>query len=319
MSEIPLLLGIDVGGTKIAVECRDLTGKTLAQDRIPTDAEQGANVVLDRILRQCRSMIGRVGGTLVAIGAATPGIVQSDRILLAPNNPGWDTISLRQVLGEGLQTATVVVENDVKAAAFAEARAGSLTGASPGIYLNLGTGLAAAVVIDGVVLRGAHGAATEIAYQLVDRIPAGPAPRGAAPLENYVSGAGIAWRASVLLGRNISTKEALDCARTDEALQKMIEDAFDTLAVHIANLAIAIDPERIAVGGGLTAQQEWFFPHLEAVLRSAVPFPPQLVLARFAQNASMIGALLLAGDAVAQNRIAPPQQAPAGGASPPQT
>ncbi len=241
-------------------------------------------------------MIDTVHGNLVAVGAATPGVVLDGQILLAPNNPGWDTIALHEVLGE-LGTETVVVDNDVKAGALAEAREGALLGISHGIYLNLGTGIAAAAVIDGVVLRGAHGAAGEIGYQLVSRTPVGPAPDQHAPLEGYVAGAGIARRASILLGKSVSAQDALDPSNADEMLKRMLDDAFDALAVHLANLSIALDPERIAVGGGIARNHERFFPHLNDVLRSAVPFPPELVLARFTQDAALIGALILAANA----------------------
>lgn len=300
MSGTRFVLGIDIGGTKTALECRDLVGNTLDRDRIPTGAAHGARVALDGIEQRCQRMLTGIDGTLVAVGAVSPGVVQDDGILLAPNNPGWDTLSLRSELQHRLQTGTVVVDNDVKAATLAEARLGSLAGVSHGIFLSLGTGLAAAAVIDGVVLRGAHHAATEIGYQLVYRAPTGPEPDEAAPLESYVSGAAIARRASALLGRNVSTEEALEAGDGQEDLRRMVDDAFDTLALHLANLAIAIDPDRIAAGGGMIAQHGRFFPHLRAVLNSAVPFPPELVVARFAQNGSLMGALLLAGDAAAQ-------------------
>lgn len=300
MSGKRFILGIDIGGTKTALECRDLAGNTLDRDRIPTGAAHGAQVVLDGIQVRCQHMLNGIDGELVAVGAVSPGVVQDDGILLAPNNPGWDTLSLRSELQERLQAATVVVDNDVKAATLAEARVGSLADVSHGIFLSLGTGLAAAAVIDGVVLRGAHHAATEIAYQLVCRAPAGPEPDGAAPpLESYVSGAAIARRASALLGRNVSTEEALEAGRMQEDLRRMVDDAFDTLGAHLANLAIVIDPDRIVVGGGMVAQHARFFPHLTAVLNSAVPFPPELVVSRFAQSGPLLGALLLAGDVAA--------------------
>lgn len=306
MSGIQFILGIDIGGTKTALECRDLAGNTLDHARIPTGAAHGAQVVLDGIQLRCQHMLAGIHGKLVAVGAVSPGVVQDGGILLAPNNPGWETLSLRTELQERLQAATVIVDNDVKAATLAEARLGSLADVSHGIFLSLGTGLAAAAVINGVVLRGAHHAATEIAYQLVCHTPPGPEPDGAAPLESYVSGAAIARRASALLGRNVSTEEALEAGSMQADLKRMVDEAFDTLGAHLANLAIVIDPDRIAVGGGMAARHKRFFPHLTAILNSTVPFPPELVLSRFAQSGSLIGALLLASEAAARSEICPP-------------
>lgn len=100
------------------------------------------------------------------MSAVTPGIVKPQGIRLAPNNPGWDTLALADVLKESFGIQRVAIETDVKAAALAEARSGVLADVECGLYVNLGTGLSAAAVIDGRVLRGAHGAAGEIAYQL---------------------------------------------------------------------------------------------------------------------------------------------------------
>lgn len=296
MSDTSFVVGIDVGGTKTAMACQDLAGNLLDRQRIPTGAERGADAALGRIIESCGRMISDIDGTLAAIGVASPGVVKGNRILLAPNNPGWDTLDLPERLSQ-LGTAVIAIDNDVKAGALAEARKGALTGISSGIYLNLGTGIAAALVIDGMVLRGAHGASGEIGYQLVDRTPFGPPPDRSAPLESYVAGTGIARRASSLLGETVSADQALDRLGTQQNLDELLYDAFDTLAVHLTNLAIATDPARVAVGGGMVASRERFFPHLNRVLQACVPYPPELVVAHFADDAALRGALMLATDA----------------------
>ncbi|MGH3438799.1 MAG: ROK family protein [Sciscionella sp.] len=294
MTSPQFVLGIDIGGTKTALACATLDGTLLCSERIPTGAAHGADHVIGRILANARALLARTEGDLVGVGAATPGVVREDRILLAPNNPGWDTVALAPLLRAELGVARVVVDNDVKVAALAEARLGALTDVSHGIFLNLGTGLAAAAVIEGTVLRGAHGAATEIAYQVMDGITA---RTGRAPLEERVSGAGIARRASELLGRTVTTRQALALAEHNTALGVLVDDAFDTLSAHLANLAITLDPQRIAVGGGMASYHARLFPRLAAALQATVPFPPELVLARFTQDGALTGALLLAAEA----------------------
>jgi glucokinase len=197
----------------------------------------------------------------------------------------------------------VAVGNDVKAAALAEARWGGLAGARCGIFLNLGTGLAASVVLDGRLLEGAHGAAGEIGYQLRDRrdIPAAgavaPTTPVRAPLEEFVSGRALAERGSRLLGRRVSTAQVFEAADLKPELGRLVDEAVDTLAVHTANLATALDPDRIVVGGGLLRVGHRILPRLEEVLNSAVPFPPGLRRAHFAYDAPLHGAAVLALDA----------------------
>jgi glucokinase len=178
---------------------------------------------------------------------------------------------------------------DVKAAALAEARWGALAGADPGVYLNLGTGLAAAIVIGGVVLAGAHGAAGEIGYNLRRLADVGDA--GYLMLEEAVSGRAL----SRLSGRPPAEAFA---AGADPRLAAIADQFTAELAFHVVNLAISIDPVRIAVGGGMTRSWDRIRPRLDAAL-AAAPYRPELVLAGFPFDAPLVGALALAVDAIA--------------------
>lgn len=300
------VLGIDIGGSKVALATSrigDPLGR-LRERTIPTRADEGAPHVLSRILATARAITddtaAAYGGTLTAVGAVSPGIVGEDSILLAPNNPGWDRLALPSSLREGLGVATVVVGNDVKAAALAEARWGALAGAHTGIFLNLGTGVAAAVVVNGAVLSGAHGAAGEIAYNLHTPGDAGFAS-GRAPMEELVSGSALAARGRAVAGREISAAEVFAAAPTDPELGDLLGDALDVLAMHVANLTIATDPAVIAVGGGLTGSFAQIRPAMEATLARTVPFPPRLVLGKFPYDAALVGALTHAHDAAGRN------------------
>jgi glucokinase len=164
------VLALDFGGTKVAVATAGLDGEIAESVRLDTVAPRGAKQVVERALVAAGDLIARTsarrGGRPLAVGAVSPGIVLEDGVLLAPNVPGWEELSLPALLREGLGLEAVRVMTDAKAAALAEARWGSLRHADPGVLLSLGTGLAAAIVIDGHVLRGANGAAGEIGYLL---------------------------------------------------------------------------------------------------------------------------------------------------------
>ncbi|HEU0000281.1 MAG TPA: ROK family protein, partial [Ktedonobacteraceae bacterium] len=192
---------IDFGGTKIAIATADATGSILMQTRLDTNAAQGAQQVLERTVVAAHSLIeqtaSEVKGQCVAVGVVTPGVVHDDGILLSPNIPGWEQVSLRETIHTSLRIPTVV-GNDVKAAAMAEARWGALKGADPAVYLSLGTGIASAIVIGGRVVSGAHGASGEIGYNLRSVLDTSGAAQGRAPLEEAVGGRFIGERASLL-------------------------------------------------------------------------------------------------------------------------
>jgi glucokinase len=292
------VLGIDFGGTKVAIATSDLDGRPLLSARLETEAARGAAQAVDRAIERALELVAATArataGDCLAVGAVSPGIVHADRVLLAPNVPGWEQLALPGLLAAGLGQACISVATDVKAAALAELRWGSLRDADPAILIVLGTGLAAAIAVGGEVLRGANGAAGEIGYSSL-HVTADGAANGRAPLEELAGGRAIGTRGSRLLGDTLTAAEVF--AHPDPRAHVLIEETLAELAVHVANMAIVVDPQRIAVGGGLMAQREAILAALGARLRTAVPFPPELVAAQFVQDGSLRGAIALALDA----------------------
>jgi glucokinase len=290
------VLAIDFGGTKVALATADFTGCLLEQTRIETHAAYGALQVLERTFLAARPLIERTaastGGRCVAAGVISPGVILPDRILLAPNVPGWGEIALLDSMRSGLGMTRVAVGNDVKAAAAAEVRWGNLQGTDPAIYLSLGTGVAVALVINGQPLTGAHGASGEFGYNLRSVADTRGAVDDRAPLEEFIGGKAVGERGSLLLGENVSTADLF--ASSDPRAQALIDEVLAELALHITNMAIALDPARVAVGGGWMAAGERILAALNARFSFAVPFPPEVVPAKFVHDASLIGAVALA-------------------------
>ncbi|HMJ33693.1 MAG TPA: ROK family protein [Baekduia sp.] len=295
------VVALDFGGTKLDVATATLDGRLIASERLQTDADGGAHQAVERALECARSLgdaaTAATGGRLVAAAASSPGIVLDDRILLAPNVPGWTELPLAARLREGLDLATVVTETDVKAAALAESRWGALRGADPGVFLSLGTGIAAGIVVGGRVLHGANGAAGEIGYALRGVHDDAGAANGRAPLEEYAGGRAIGERGSRLLGRPVSAADLFTRAETDLDARMLVDETLAELAVHVANLAVLVDPARIAVGGGLMNSSTLILAALRRRVRQAVPFPPEVVAAQFVHDAPLRGAIALAIDA----------------------
>ena len=299
--ERDFVLGIDFGGTKIALATATLEGRVMESDRLETDARAGAVQAVDRAAARAEELLEATarngGGRCVAVSAVSPGVLYQDRVELAPNVPGWEQLKLPAFLSERFGPARTAVGNDVKAAAVAELRWGSLRGADPALLLILGTGIAAAVVAGGEVLQGANGAAGEIGYSLRGAArPPGRPPGTRRSRSSPAAGRSASARASCS-ARRVTAAEVFE--HPDPRARELLDAALDALAVQVANMAILLDPARVAVGGGLMARPDAILSALERRLSAAAPFPPELVPARFVHDGPLRGAIALAIDEAA--------------------
>jgi len=293
MARTPVVLGLDFGGTKIAVAVGDLSGRRLGVTTVDSLAEAGAEAAMARGLAAARDLLTDVApqGELAAVGAATLGIPFDDRVELAPTFPGWGELPFGKLIRDAFPDVPVQLGTDVKAAAAAELRWGALVDCDPGIYLNLGTGLAVAIVAGGTVISGAHGASGEIGYNLRTTAEVGIAERTI--LEEVVSGQALEATGSARLGQRVTAAEIFALAATRPEAAALTADFNRELAMHVVNLAVAIDPVRIVVGGGLVGAWDQIAPELRRALDAAVPYPPELMVARFPTDAPLVGALAL--------------------------
>lgn len=278
------LLGIDIGGTKISVVLADENGNFIDQRRFPTLSERGPRVIVDEILEKGRSLIEVHGAEVGGVGVSFGGPFDPEKgILESPANlPGWKGFPLREAFQEAFPDIPVVVENDANAAALAEWHFGVGRGYHHLLYVTMGTGIGAGLIIDGRLLRGADHLAGEIGHMCL--FPHGPlcgcGRRGC--LEALCSGPAIARRAreklqagveagdlldSVSL-ENLRTEDLLSAARRGNAfaLEHFRETAYFlgwglSLAVNLLN------PQLIIVGTVATAAGELFFRPLREYVR----------------------------------------------------
>ncbi|MGE5135630.1 MAG: ROK family protein [Gemmatimonadota bacterium] len=324
MGSPPVVLAIDFGGTKTAIAVCDLAGNPLAS--VTAGDGQGAAVagpgrprapeVFRAGVRAARELLAATapGRELAAVGASTFGIPFEDRVELAPAIDGWEDLAFGRELRAAFAGVPVRMATDAKAAASAETRWGALRGCDPGVYLNLGTGLSAALVIGGQVVSGRDGGAGEIGYNLRAIADVGLALGERVPLEDVASGQGLARQARALAGRAaagpLTAAGVFRAAPHDPALTGLLDATITELAYHLVNLAICLNPVRIAAGGGLVRSWDRLGPPLTAALAAGTPFPPELVTARFPYDAPLRGAAALAADAAAAlpNRLGNPAQ-----------
>jgi len=330
MIQAPVVLGLDFGGTKIAAAVCRLDGTRLGGATVGSGGELGARASFDRGIATARDLLAREapGARLAAVGVSTFGIPFDDRVELAPAISGWGELPLGRELRAAFPEAMIRMATDAKAAAAAEVRWGALADCDPAIYLNLGTGLSAALVTGGQVIGGANGAAGEIGYNLRALADVGLALGDRVPLEDMISGQALARRAATLDrtpdgtdrtpdgtdrtpdgtaaeargsaradGRPLAAADVLTASAAEPDLDQLASDFVTELAFHVVNLAILVNPVRIAVGGGLVRSWDRLRPGLEQALSAGAPFSPELVTARFPADAPLIGAVALAADA----------------------
>ncbi len=283
------ILGIDFGGTKVALRVMHPDGTTRDQ-RLKIGVGEDAHSVIDRTLAAAVEL----GHNVAAAGISTPGIVHDERVDLAPNVVGWSDLSLTNRLRDGLGAREIVVENDVKAAALAEVREGELRGVDAGLYVNLGTGIAIAQIVAGAIVRGAHGAAGEIGYGVVGTV-LDFSGKGA-PLEEFAGGGGLTRRIreSGLGINDVESLVALSATNSEAATLWM--SAIDEIARHLVTAALTIDPARIVLGGGMVRAGDALMVPLSERLVGALPYAPTIAVSAFGHDAALSGALMLAND-----------------------
>jgi len=295
-----MLLAIDVGGTKTQAASYDPASGALRRCRLETHApNQRGAAALHRLIDGVKRGLALDNDTPpLGIAAVFPGVMRGQHLLLAPNTPGLEGLNLFEELAAAFASTGITLDNDVKAGALAEHAWGALRGSDPSLYLNVGTGLAAAAMIGGEVYRGRNGAALEIGYQLT---PADSTQTpehwrgwrdGVAPMESAFSGASLDALARQALGEDRRAEDLF--ASEDPKIRHELQRRVHALAAQLVNLAIALDVECIAIGGGINRQFALFEATLSGLMDRLVPFPPMLVRAHFADEAPLWGALELA-------------------------
>jgi glucokinase len=301
--------GIDIGGTKIAALVVDATGAVLGRATHTSSVgdQDGAAAAIEACLDDALAGSGVSREDLRSVGVGVPGRVDTMRgtVTLAVNL-GWHDLPLRDALERRLGRP-VVIENDVRAAAVGlHRRRDGLTGDDHLAYLSVGTGIAAGLVLDGALYRGARGLAGEIGHAIAD----GEGPtctcgqRGC--LEAFASGPAIARRA-----RAASPVEVYEAAAGgDRAASALVDDVGRRLAWAVHLLVMTYDVRRVVIGGGVTNAGPAFAEpiHRElARLRAASPQAGELLPADIVEILP-IGSEAGAWGAVAIARTARDQQ-----------
>jgi len=266
-----LVLGVDIGGTKVAVGLMNSRGQILHAGRAPMTARGSADQGFRAVLQAIDGVMPKARAAGVrAIGVCAPGWVESERgvLLSATNLPCWRNFPLARKIEKhyGLPTR---LTNDASAAALAEAKWGAGSKYESIFYVSLGTGIGTAMVREGEIYHGRPGGGCEGGHMSINfNGPlCGCGKRGC--VEMYASGTAISTRARRLLrqshnsrsqilkiaGENISnvtTETVIKAARSGDPLAtQILQEAAGHLAIWLGNIIDLLEPEVIIVGGGI--------------------------------------------------------------------
>jgi glucokinase len=292
-----MVLAFDFGGTKLAIAIADTERTLLERTELSTGAYPTGQAALDGVLDTALDMIhiqSNRGRRLAGVGVSTMGITFPEHVAMAPNVPGWDSLRMESSIRDRLGDVPIAIENDVKAAAFAELRLGALQGTNQGLYFNFGTGIAMAYTLRNEVIHGHHGASGEIGYALRTKNGRTGFQDGHAPFEEFVGGGAIRTRATEHFGVPTTARDLFAMSQQHNAeAANFLNEILEEMAFQVTNVIIGWDPEKVVFGGGMMGSKEIILPWMHRYVTKFVPYPPILKVAHFDRDAGLYGAVEL--------------------------
>lgn len=302
------VLALDVGGTTIKAAIAAEDGRLLERVRRSTGRAAGPEQVVENIIALVLDLAGRArqdGYDVAAAGVVVPGVVDERAgIAVEATNIGWRDVPLRELVQDRLGLP-VRLGHDVRAGALAEGRRGAAQHHRDFLFLPIGTGIGAALVIDATPYPGAHWAAAEIGHLPVSA-GAGPCACGRSNcLETVASAAAIARRYSASAEPVRGAAEvARRVRRGDETATQVWHEAVRGLTDALEVTTAMFDPSLVVLGGGLAEAGELLLQPLREQLARRLHWgrPPEIRRAALGDEAGCAGAALLALDLVGGSR-----------------
>ena len=284
------IVGVDIGGTKVAAGLVDRDGKILSQVRKPMVARGEPEAALKAVTSAIDSLSSEMSNTQVAnwefqgIGLCAPGPLdpQTGVVINPPNLPCWRSFPLAAKIGD-IYHVPVKLDNDANAAALAETRWGAARGYRYVFYATIGTGIGTGIVLDGRIYHGHTGAAGEGGHMSIDY--RGPlcscGKRGC--IEAHAAGPAIGARARIRLAGEQqrsrhsvmfdlvhgkienATSETVGkaFAAGDPLAGEILQETVGFLTAWLGNIVDLLDPDVIVMGGGVAAMLKPFFDEIK--------------------------------------------------------
>ena len=298
------VIAVNLGAQWCRGVVTDLAGATVAEDARPTRGHGSPYATLLAAIASLRTKAATSGLADPVLAVSVPAILdlQTGDAIDGPNLD-WDHFDLLARLRTDVGIP-VTVENEAKLTALAHAWRGDGRGVSDFAVLSIGTGVGGAVVADGQLLKGAHNAAGEMGYLLVDRSQVGRSMAGRlGGLESVLAGPSIARRAQELRAASdggagkgataeLSAKAVFEAAASGEPIaRQVVGEVLDHVAMAVVGFAVAVDPERVILDGAIGRALEPYVAEIVARVAPRLPNPPQIVASQLHPNPRLVGAI----------------------------
>jgi glucokinase len=284
------LVGVDLGGTNIVAGALAEDGSdVLALRSEPTRPDQGADAVVDRIVRMIDTVIaetiaqtGAKRDDMIGVGVGAPGPLDRERgIVVTTPNLGWTNFPLRDVISERSRLP-VRIDNDANCATLGEWWLGAARGADNVIGMTIGTGIGGGVIIGGRLYHGASDVAGEIGHATIDITGRRCKCGNYGCLEAYASGPSIADRAREAISSDdclmlkmaggdasrITAATVYEAAkRGDDVALDVVRETSRFLGAGVANLLNIFNPDVVVICGGVTQAGDTLFAPLRREVR----------------------------------------------------
>lgn len=306
------VVGIDIGGTKLATVVADESGKIISKTREPTHAEKGPDHAIQLLIKMVyrtirQAKLGLKDISAIGVSCGGPLDTRTGIVYSPPNLPGWEALPLRDRL-ETEFAKPVLIENDANACALAEYRFGGGRGYNSVLYMTMSTGIGGGIVINGQIYHGANDSAGEVGHQLL--LPDGPlcgcGKRGC--LESLCSGPAIARRAQEAIQTEsqsmilklaegdisaVKSEHVLEAARKRDTLAlKLIDETAYYMGWGIANIVNILNPDIVLLGTiAIAAGDLLLEPIRKTVSEFAMTRPAEAVIIMPAQLGESLGDL----------------------------
>lgn len=310
-----ILCGVDLGGTKINTGLLDEYGNIITSIKVPTEAEKGADYVVKKIINSIEFVLKDSGISqrdIAGIGIGSPGPIDAQRgiIIKSSNLPGWLNVEITKEINRAFNTE-VKLNNDANAAALGEYMFGSGKGTRNFVYITVSTGIGGGFIVDGKLYDGANSNSAEIGHTVINF----DGPRcncgSFGCFEAYASGTAIGKIAKEELQNNsdsliseiagedgIRAEHVFEAAKKGDKLAiKIIDNEAYYLGIGIANIVNSMNPEVIAIGGGVSNGWDMFSEKMLETARErsiASSFEACKILkAELGENIGLLGAAAL--------------------------
>lgn len=307
-------LGIDLGGTFIKGGIVDDRGEIVLRDKLPTESEKGGEGVVKNIVKLCKRLMSCANLTasdITGVGIGVPGMIDSAAgEVVYSNNLAWKDFPIASMVSESLGLP-VKIANDANVAALGETKFGAGKNYRDSVMITLGTGVGSGIVIDGKLFEGNRSAGAEVGHTVIvaggEQCTCGR--RGC--LEAYASATALIRDTKRAMEKHpdsrlwevgstdaVTGKTAFDYCDKDEYAREVVDNYIEKLGVGIVNLANALRPEIIILGGGVCAQGEALIKPLGKILERDIfagnKGPEvKILIAELENDAGLLGAAAL--------------------------